>query len=61
MSKPHPERPAPVEATADVPPLAPGIRRHLGRTLRSQYADSLAAPVSERLEALIAQLVKPKD
>jgi hypothetical protein len=61
MSKPHPERPTPPEAMTDVPPLAAGIRRHLGRTLRSQYADSLAAPVSQRLEALIAQLAKPKD
>jgi hypothetical protein len=61
MSKPQPERPALPGASADVPPLAPGIRRHLGRTLRSHYADSLAAPVNQRLEALIAQLAKPKD
>lgn len=61
MSKPHPERPSPQESAPDVPPLAAGIRRHLGRTLRSHYADALAAPVSQRLEALIAQLAKPKD
>ena len=61
MSKPHSERPALPGASADVPPLAPGIRRHLGRTLRAHCADSLAAPVSQRLEALIAQIAKPKD
>jgi hypothetical protein len=60
VSKPHPERPSPSDSTSDAPPLAAGIRRHLGRTLRSHYADSLAAPVSQRLEALIAQLAKPK-
>lgn len=60
MSKPHPERPSPPTSTADVPPLPAGIRRHLGQGLRAHYADPLAAPVNQRLEALIAQLVKAK-
>lgn len=60
MSKPHPERPSPSEPAADAPPLTAGIRRHLGQTLRAHYADSLAAPVDPRLEALVAQLTKAK-
>jgi hypothetical protein len=66
MSKSHAERPphpteaaSPVEAGTVVPPLSRTVRRHLGQNLRGHYADSLSAPTSERLEALIAQLDKP--
>ncbi|MFC6746525.1 NepR family anti-sigma factor [Methylobacterium persicinum] len=41
------------------PPLSPAVRRHLGRNLQGHYAEALSEPVSERLEALIAQLDKP--
>ncbi|GLS43567.1 hypothetical protein [Methylobacterium brachythecii] len=44
---------------ADVPPLSAGTRRHLGKTLRSHFAATLAEPVSERLEALLAKLQAP--
>lgn len=60
MSKLHPERPSPLQPAADTPSLPAGIRRHLGQTLRAQYADPLAAPANPRLEALIAQLTKTK-
>lgn len=40
------------------PPLSAHTRRHLGINLRSLYAGSLAEPVSERLEALLAKLGK---
>ncbi|GEP09657.1 hypothetical protein [Methylobacterium gnaphalii] len=43
----------------DVPPLTAGTRRHLGKTLRSHYAATLAEPVSERLEMLLAKLQTP--
>lgn len=66
MSKTQAERPPqssealPAVAVAgDVPPLSRNVRRHLGQNLRGHYADALSAPVSERLEALIAQLDKP--
>ena len=64
MSQTQAERPTqPVEPaqaidTAEAPPLSPTVRRHLGQTLRGHYADSLSAPVGERLEALLAQLDK---
>ncbi|GJE56568.1 hypothetical protein EKPJFOCH_3075 [Methylobacterium thuringiense] len=45
---------------ADTPPLSATVRRHLGKSLRSHYAASLAEPVSERLEALLAKLQGPK-
>lgn len=57
MSKP--QRTSESEPPAK-PPLSAGVRRHLGQNLRTLYADSLSAPVSERLEALIAQLDRPK-
>lgn len=60
MSKPKPERPDEASATMGVPPLAAGVRRHLGQNLRTLYADTLAAPPTQRLEALIAQLDKAK-
>ena len=60
MSKPHPERPSPPGPAARATPLPTGIRHHLGRNLRAYYAEALAAPVTQRLEALIAQLTKPK-
>ncbi len=47
------------EGTDGIPPLSRNVRRHLGQNLRGHYADALSAPVSERLEALIAQLDKP--
>ncbi|GJE62319.1 NepR family anti-sigma factor [Methylobacterium trifolii] len=58
MSKTQTDRPAATPASK--PPLSPGVRRHLGQNLRTLYADSLSAPVSQRLEALIAQLDRPK-
>ncbi|MEH3118254.1 MAG: hypothetical protein PGN25_11880 [Methylorubrum populi] len=51
----------PAADTAAVPPLSPGVRRHLGKSLRSHYAGCLTEPVGERLEALITRLAKPRD
>lgn len=58
MSKPQTDQPS--EPKPAGPPLNASVRRHLGRNLRTLYADSLSAPVSQRLEALIAQLDRPK-
>lgn len=60
MSKPNPERPADTEMNTSAAPMTPGIRRHLGQNLRVLYADTLAAPPTQRLEALLAQLAKAK-
>lgn len=60
MSKPRPEHLPGTEPAAGPTPLTPGIRRHLGQNLRTLYADTLAAPPTQRLEALIAQLGKVK-
>ena len=49
---------APSTDATDAPPLSPNVRRHLGQTLRGHYAESLSAPVGQRLEALLAQLDK---
>lgn len=48
------------EQPPTIAPLSATVRRHLGQNLRSLYADTLAAPISQRLEALIAQLEKPR-
>lgn len=45
---------------AGPPPLSPSVRRHLGKSLRSFYAETLSEPVSERFEALLARLETPK-
>lgn len=37
-------------------PFGPGVRRHIGRTLRGIYAETLTAPPGERIEALLARL-----
>lgn len=42
------------------PPLSQGVRRHLGKNLRSLYAGCLTEPVGERIEALIARLGKSR-
>lgn len=42
------------------PPLNAGIRRHLGLSLRSLYAEILSEPPSTRIEALLTRLGKPK-
>lgn len=42
------------------PTLGPSVRRHLGHTLRSFYAEIVADPPSARLEALLARLGKGK-
>lgn len=47
-------------AAQPAPPLSPSVRRHLGKTLRSHFADCLTEPVGERLGALIASLGKPQ-
>ena len=60
MPKTQPERPAETGPMAASTPLSASVRRHLGQNLRTHYADALTAPVSQRLEALIAQLDKPK-
>ncbi len=54
-----PKQPAPpAEPAPAVAPLSPGVRRHLGQNLRNLYGDVHAAPVTRRLETLIAQLEK---
>ena len=60
MPKTHPERPSETMSGANAVPLSANVRRHLGQNLRTHYAEALTAPVSQRLEALIAQLDKPK-
>ncbi|MER2263714.1 hypothetical protein [Methylobacterium oxalidis] len=40
------------------PTLSPGVRRHLGQSLQSFYADALTAPVSPRLEAVLTRLLQ---
>jgi hypothetical protein len=42
------------------PPLNAGIRRHLGISLRSLYAEILSEPPSSRIEAVLARLGTPK-
>ena len=44
------------EDAAEAPPLSASVRRHLGKNLRSHYADSLTEQVGERLEALSGRL-----
>lgn len=58
MSKPQRDRSG--ETVPVGTSLSASVRRHLGQNLRTLYADSLSAPVSQRLEALIAQLDRPK-
>lgn len=60
MSKPHPERLSGTGPATSAPPLSADIRRQIGQNLRALYADTLSAPVDLRLEALIAELAKPK-
>ncbi|MGH1573201.1 hypothetical protein ACRAWG_24220 [Methylobacterium sp. P31] len=60
MSKPHPERPSGTEPAAGTPPLSAEVRRHLAQNLRALFADTLSAPASQRIEALVAELAKPK-
>jgi len=50
---------APLKPDTAPPPLSAGVRRHLGKNLRSFYADTLTEPVSNHLEALLARLEKP--
>ena len=52
---------AETKAANGAPPLSPSVRRHLGKSLRSHYADSLTEPVSERLETLIGRLDAKQD
>lgn len=65
MSKTHAERPSHPVAESRAMGLAtapqslhPTIRRHLGRSLREHFSESLSAPVGGKLEALIAELDK---
>ena len=60
MTKTHPERPSEAAQPATAASLSPSVRRHLGQNLRAVYADTLAAPIDRRLEALVEQLAKPK-
>ncbi|MEA1834504.1 hypothetical protein U8607_20635 [Methylobacterium durans] len=39
------------------PTLSDSVRRHLGQSLQSFYADALKAPVGPRLEAVLARLL----
>lgn len=41
-------------------PLKPAVRRQIGQSLRGLYADTLSAPMNERLTDLLAQIEKPK-
>lgn len=59
MTKPVAET-KPATGTGTTPPLSPSVRRHLGKSLRSHFADSLTEPVGERLESLIGRLDTPK-
>lgn len=60
MAKPQVERKEGRASGPAVQPLSPSVRRHLGKSLRSFYAESFSEPVSERLEALLAKLDVPK-
>ncbi|MCJ2141020.1 hypothetical protein [Methylobacterium sp. E-066] len=60
MTKSYPERPSEETASSTVASLSPSVRRHLGQNLRAVYADTLAAPIDQRLEALVKQLGKSK-
>ena len=64
MTKSYPGRPSEETtsstASSTAASLSPSVRRHLGQNLRSIYADTLAAPIDQRLEALVEQLAKPK-
>lgn len=60
MTKPVAET-KPTTGGSAAPPLSPSVRRHLGKSLRSHYADSLTEPVGERLETLIGRLDEPQD
>ncbi len=60
MPKTQGECPSRTMPQSNAAPLSAKVRRHLGQNLRTLYADALTAPVSQRLEALIAQLDKPK-
>ncbi|GJE71395.1 hypothetical protein [Methylorubrum podarium] len=60
MTKPVAET-KPARGASAAPPLSPSVRRHLGKSLRSHYADSLTEPVGERLETLIGRLDTPQD
>lgn len=44
----------------DPPPLTASIRHHLGSGLRSLYDQTPAAPIDERIEALLVRLERPK-
>ncbi|MCJ2079756.1 hypothetical protein [Methylobacterium sp. J-090] len=45
-------------ARSGPPPLAPNVRRHLGLSLRTFYAATLAEPVDDRIAALLDRLGK---
>jgi hypothetical protein len=47
-------------ARSGPPPLNASIRRHLGSSLRTFYAEVLSEPPSARIEALLARLDTPK-
>ncbi|RZK80225.1 MAG: hypothetical protein EOO66_29750, partial [Methylobacterium sp.] len=48
------ERPADAgTARSGPPPLAANVRRHLGLSLRTFYAATLAEPVDDRIAALL--------
>ncbi|MCJ2091462.1 hypothetical protein MKK67_02905 [Methylobacterium sp. J-072] len=56
--KSYPERPSEETASSTAASLSPSVRRHLGQNLRAVYADTLAEPIDQRLEALVKQLGK---
>lgn len=61
MSKTQTDRRS--DARSERPPapvLSASVRRHLGKSLRTFYAATLAEPMSERLEALLSRLDRPR-
>lgn len=61
MSKSHTDRSTDSKTAAiATPSLSPSVRRHLGRNLRTHYADALTQPVNERIETLLGRLEKPE-
>ncbi|WP_197430781.1 MULTISPECIES: NepR family anti-sigma factor [Methylobacterium] len=54
-----PKEPSRLPETPPPAQLKPAARRQIGQSLRGLYADSLSAPMGQRLTDLLAQIEKP--